>query len=203
MRDFPRNEVAWRNQVEALLRQLSTDTQRLWARAAQPASLTPHYPPDAPTLATLEGGGGGGTGARKLARLQGHVAGNATGVTVDLCDDAWADDTTDQTGVVNALPYYLLNVTGGTRVIIEQTTDSGTWRIVWCEHPPAYRATIAATVNKGASGTATLLVPGTETGSGVTVSALNRYANVTVSSGTKKIGLTHDGASYLFDAAEC
>lgn len=196
---FPRGDHEFRAYLEGLVRQHHVDIQRLLGRQPTPGMMQGGTNP-APAVTTPPDFGSGGT-ADVLGRLSGHVAGGAT-TTVTVCDEAWAATVETKTGVENAFPYYLLNVAAGTKVRLRRDGTS-TWRIVWCEHGPQYRGTIVATLNKGASGTVTLLVPGTDTSSGVTVSAANRYGNVTVPSGTKKVGVIHDGGGYYLDAAEC
>lgn len=197
---FPLPLVESVQYIKQVLKQHHVDIQRFQGRQFPPSTATAAQSPGG-TVSVPTGGGGGGGGStnRKLGRISGNVAGGAT-ATVTICDDDWAT-TIDTQSSKNGFPYYLLNKTGGTKVIIEQAGT--TWWIVWCEHGPQYRGTIAGALNKGSSGTVTLLEPGTETSAGVTVSAVNRYANLTVSSGTKKVGVIHDGSTYCLDAAEC
>lgn len=202
---FPQSEQEWRRQVEGLLRQHHTDVQRLWGRVPQPSTLTPSVAPDVPTPATMEGGGNGegGGNERRLARVWNDLNAGLS-QNVDLCDDDW-EITGERQAAVNAFPYYILVVSGETtRVVIEKWGD--VWHIVWCEYPPYYRGLIGSGNHlKGSTPLISLLQPGTESGHGATVRAINRYGDIIVPSGTgnRRIGVFHDGVEYVITSAEC
>lgn len=158
-----------------------------------PSTSTPHYG----KFAVLQEPAAASTGfARAIISgmtLANVLINDADDVACDIANSQTAYLTSGQHGAARIL-WKPASVTGQKLCLIQ----IGDWA-------GAMLGTIGATCNKGSSATVTIYdgPEGSETTTGVTVSAYNRFATITVTSGTKWVWVFSKRGRLYLTAAEC